>query len=128
METRHAGVEIAVAGRPATIADGVATARVTEGLGAIAVRGEAERYRPGVRLRVLGQPETDGRWRATDREIPKWYTEDFDDRAWPQAAIDRDGLAWPKGSRAQVACFRKVLLWNEAHHALDRCILPRTKE
>ncbi len=128
VEARQADIAIAVAGRPVAITDGVATARVIEGLSAITVRAEAKGYRPGVRLRVLDQPETDGRWRATDREIPDWYTDDFDDRAWPQAAIDRDGFAWPKDSRAQVACFRQVLLWNEAHHGPDRCILPRTKE
>jgi len=128
VETRQAKVEIAVAGRPVAITDGVATARLTEGLATIAVRAEAKGYRPGVRLRVLDQPETDGRWRTTDRESPGWYTEDFDDRTWPNAAVDRDGFAWPKAERVQVACFRQVVLWNEAHYGPDRCILPRTKE
>ncbi|MEI6239052.1 MAG: hypothetical protein WCR51_01550 [Planctomycetia bacterium] len=128
VEVRQAKVEIAIAGRPAAITDGVAAARVTEGLATVAVRAEATGYRPGVRLRVLDQPETNGRWRATDGEFPDWYAEDFDDRAWPQAPIDRDGFAWPKASRAQVACFRQVLLWNESHHGPNRCILPRTHE
>ena len=128
VETRQAQVEIAVAGRPVAIIDGVATARVAEGLATIAVRAASKGYRPGVRLRVLDQPETDDRWRATDKESTNWHTEDFDDRAWPQAAVDRDGFAWPKEDRAQVACFRQVVLWNEAHFGPDRCILPRTKE
>jgi len=128
VDTRQAQVEIAVAGRPVAITDGVATARVTEGLATIAVRAESKGPRPGVRFRVLDQPETDGRWRATDRESPDWHTEDFDDRAWPQAAVDREGFAWPKAGRAKVACFRQVVLWNEAHHGPDRCILPRTRE
>jgi hypothetical protein len=128
VETRQAHVEIAVAGRPVAITNGVATARITEGLSAIAVRAESKGYRPGVRFRVLDQPETDGRWRATDRELPDWYADDFDDRAWPQATVDREGFAWPKADRAQVACFRQVILWNEAHHGPDRCILPRTRE
>ena len=128
VETRQAQVEIAVAGQPVAITDGVATARVTEGLATIAVRAESKGYSPGVRLRVLDQPETDGRWRATDKVFPDWYTEDFDDRTWTQAAFDRDGFAWPKAGRAQAACFRQVVLWNEAHHGPDRCILPRTRE
>jgi hypothetical protein len=127
VDTRDAAVEIAVAGRPVAIADGVATARVAEGLAVIAVRATANGYRPGVRLRVLDQPETDGRWRATDREAQGWHTAEFDDRAWPQAVIGRDGFAWPAVERARSACFRQVLLWNEAHHGPDRCILPRTR-
>lgn len=127
VDAREAAVEIAVAGRPVPIVDGVATARVAEGLAAIAVRATATGYRPGVRLRVLDQPETDGRWRATDREAPGWHTAEFDDRAWPQAVIGRDGFAWPAAERARSACFRQVLLWNEAHHGPDRCILPKTR-
>jgi hypothetical protein len=128
VETRQAEVELAVAGRPVAITDGLATARVTEGLTAIAVRAQATGDRPGVRLRVLDQPETDGRWKATDREFPDWHTADFDDRTWPQAAADRDGFAWVKAGRAKVAYFRQVVLWNEAHYGPDRCILPRTRE
>lgn len=128
VESRQSKVEIAVSGRPVAITDGVATARVTEGLAAIAVRAESKGYRPGVRLRVLDQPETDGRWRAKDSEEADWHAVEFDDRTWPQAPIDRDGFAWSKADRAQVACFRQVVLWNEAHHGPDRCILPKTRE
>jgi len=127
VEARNAAVEIAVAGRPAKIADGVATARIAEGLTTIAVRAAATGSRPGVRLRVLDQPETDGRWRAQDRETKGWHTAEFDDRKWPQAFIGRDGFAWAAGEQARTACFRQVLLWNEAHHGPDRCILPRTR-
>lgn len=128
VEARQANVEILVAGRPVAIASGVATARVVEGLSTVAVRASATGYRPGVRIRVLDQPETDGRWRASDGEAPGWYTAEFDDRPWPPATVARDGFAWAKDERAKTAFFRQVLLWNEAHHGPDRCLLPRTRE
>lgn len=127
VDARQAEVEVAVAGRVVPLVGGIATARMTEGLTAIAVRGAATGYRPGVRLRVLGQPETDGRWRAVDREPAGWHTADFDDRHWPEAVAGRDGFAWAAAARARSACFRQVLLWNEAHYGPDRCILPKAR-
>lgn len=127
VDARQAEVEVAVGGRVVPLADGVATARITEGLTTIAVRAAATGYRPGVRLRVLGQSETDDRWRAVDREPSGWHTAEFDDRDWPTAVAGRDGFAWAAAARARTACFRQVLLWNEAHYGPDRCILPKTR-
>ncbi len=128
VEARQADVEISVAGRPVAVADGVATARVPEGLVAIAARATATGDRPGLRLRVLGQPETNGRWRASPQESAGWHTAEFDDRAWTAPVMDNKGFAWAKAARPRQALFRQVLLWNESHHGPDRCILPRTRE
>lgn len=128
VQARQADVEIAVSGRRVPLTDGIASARVSEGLSSIAVRATATGYRPGVRFRVLDQSEADGRWRVSDREAPGWHTVEFDDRKWPRASFDDAGFAWSNAPRAKVACFRQVLLWNEAHYGPDRCILPMTRE
>ncbi len=128
VQARQADVEVAVSGRPAEIVNGVAAARASEGLVSVAIRATATGYRPGVRFRILEHPEADGRWRASDAEAEGWHTVDFDDRAWPTPAVDKAGFAWSNAARAKVACFRQVLLWNEAHYGPDRCILPKVRE
>lgn len=128
VQTRQADVEVAVSGRPAKIANGVAVARASEGLVSVAIRATATGYRPGVRFRILEHPETDGRWRASDTEAEGWHKVDFDDRAWPTPAVDKAGFSWSHAARAKVACFRQVILWNEAHYGPDRCILPKVRE
>jgi hypothetical protein len=128
VETRQADVELIVAGRPVAIADGIATAHMAEGLVPIAARAAATGYRPGVKIRVLGNPEADGRWRASDQDASGWQTVEFDDRPWPTPFVDRTGFAWTKNERSKRVCFRQVLLWNEAPHGPDRCLLPRARD
>lgn len=128
VQARQADVEVAVSGKPAKIVDGVAVARAPEGLVSVAIRATATGNRPGVRFRILEHPEADGRWRVADTEPVGWHTVDFDDRAWPTAVVDKTGFAWTNSARAKVACFRQVLLWNEAHYGPDRCILPKVRE
>jgi hypothetical protein len=128
VQARQADIEVAVSGRPAKIVNGVAIARASEGLVSVAIRATATGYRPGVRFRILEHPEADGRWRASDAEAEGWHTVDFDDRDWPTPAVDKAGFAWSNAARAKVACFRQILLWNEAHYGPDRCILPKVRE
>lgn len=128
VQARQADVEVAVSGRPAKIVNGVAVAPASEGLVSVAVRATAKGYRPGVRFRILEHPEADGRWRVSDAEAEGWHTVDFDDRAWPTPTVDKAGFSWCNAANAKVACFRQVLLWNEAHYGPDRCILPKVRE
>jgi hypothetical protein len=128
VQARQADVEVAVSGRPAKLVNGVAIARASEGLVSMAIRATATGYRPGVRFRILEHPEADGRWRTSDTDAEGWHTVDFDDRAWPMLAVDKTGFAWSSSAKNKVACFRQVLLWNQAHYGPDRCILPKVRE
>jgi hypothetical protein len=124
----QADVELFVGGKPVAITDGVGTAPIQEGLVGVTVRATAAGARPRVRMRVLGESEAAGRWRVADREAKGWRDVGFDDRAWPVAKTDPSGFMWSSATRAKVACFRQVLLWNEFHHGPNRCILPRVNE
>ena len=124
----QADAEVFIGGRPVALDGGVAVAQVSEGMAAIAVKATARGYRPRVRFRIIGHPETDGRWRVSSRDAAGWSDVDFDDRNWPLASSDADGFMWTSSAKAGVACFRQVLLWNERHYGPDRCILPMVKE
>jgi hypothetical protein len=124
----QADAELFVGGRPVKIADGVGTAPIEEGLVGVAVRATPAGARPRVRMRVIDHPEADGRWRVSDRETPGWQDVGFDDGAWAVARPDPAGFMWAQATRARVAVFRQVLLWNEAPYGPNRCILPRASE
>ncbi len=124
----QADAELFVGGKPVKIADGVGEALIEEGLVGVAVRATAAGARPRVRMRVIGQSEADGRWRVSDRETPGWQDVEFDDVAWAVARPDPAGFMWANATRARVAVFRQVLLWNEFPHGPNRCILPRATE
>jgi hypothetical protein len=124
----QADAELFVGGRPVRIADGVGEAPIQEGLVGVTVRATATGARPRVRMRVIGQSEADGRWRVSDREAPGWQDVGFDDGAWAVARPDPAGFMWAQATRARVAVFRQVLLWNEAPYGPNRCILPRASE
>lgn len=124
----QADAELFVGGRPVRLTEGVGTVQIQEGLVGLAVRATATGSRPRVRMRVIGHSEADGRWRVSDRESAGWQDVAFDDQTWPVARADSAGFMWAAATRARVAVFRQVLLWNQAAHGPDRCILPRVTE
>lgn len=128
VQTFHANAELFVSGKPVKITDGVGSAPIEEGLVGVGVRATPAGAWPRVRIRVIGHPETDGRWRASDRETPGWQDVGFDDGAWAIARADPSGFMWSQATRAKVAVFRQLLLWNEAPYGPNRCILPRVRE
>lgn len=101
-------------------------ADIREGLNVVALLANSRGTRPGVGIRIVGHPETDGRWRVGGQAENGWLSATFDDRAWPVAATHRDRMVW--GASRGRACFRQVLLWNEAHDGPNRCLNPLIKE
>jgi hypothetical protein len=126
--------EVFANGKPVSLTDGVGSVTIREGLVALAIRATPAAANAGIRLRIAGHPETDGRWRSTLSRDEKWQSADLDDTDWPVVAIDKEGFMWSPDSRAvsqtmaNEVCFRQVLLWNESHTGPNRCILPIARE
>jgi hypothetical protein len=127
-------VEVFASGKSVPIKDGAGSVTIREGLVALAIRATPSGVNAGVRLRIEGHPETDGRWRATSKASDQWLEVGADDREWPTVVSDDDGFMWysdAKGfarTQRKDVCFRQVLLWNETHCGPNRCILPLARE
>jgi hypothetical protein len=132
-ERQIRSAEVFANGRPVQLARGVGSVTIREGLVALAVRAVPTGPNPGIRIRIGGHPETDGRWRATLTRDGNWQAVDLDDSGWPVVAIDKEGFMWSPEwqgvarTKATEACFRQVLLWNETHYGPNHCILPRAR-
>jgi hypothetical protein len=127
-------VEVFANGKPVPVKNGLGSVTIREGLVALAIRTAPSGMNAGVRLRIEGHPETDGRWRATSRAGDQWLEVGADDREWPTVSSDDDGFMWSSDGRSSArtqrddVCFRQVLLWNETHCGPNRCILPLARE
>jgi len=126
LRTRDADATLYVNGKEVTLgAEGLA-AHIREGLNVIAVSVVSRGKRPGVGIRMPDHSETDGRWRVGAPDNEDWLNATFDDRAWRVVSAPKDGMMW--GADRGRACFRQVLLWNEAHDGPNRCLNPLIKE
>jgi len=135
LELRQVGsAEVSVNGQPVSLNQGVGSVTIREGLAALALRAMPSGSKPGLRLRLKGHPETDGRWRATLTPEAQWQEAAYDDRGWHSVASDDDGYMWTADVKrlarapAKEAYFRQVVLWNETHAGPNRCILPMARE
>jgi len=128
VKTRNASALLHVAGKPVDLVDGAGVAEIAEGLACVAVQAEAKGENPGVAVKIVGHPETDGRWRVAAQEQPDWTKADFDDARWQQVAPAPDGMAWTNGDGAKTVLLRQVLLWNQTHYGPNRCIVPPVRE
>ncbi|MCK5801485.1 MAG: hypothetical protein KAI66_01570 [Lentisphaeria bacterium] len=126
LKTRDADAILYVNGKKATPGPDGFSADLREGLNVVAVSAVSRGKRPGVGIRIADHPETDGRWRVGTNEDEGWLNATFDDQAWPVVSVPKDGLMW--GADDGQACFRQVLLWNEAHDGPNRCLNPLIKE
>lgn len=126
--------EVVVNGQPVPLNQGAGSVVIREGLASLAIRAMPSGGNPGVRLRIQGHPETDGRWRGTSTPDAQWQEATFDDRAWPAVGNDDDGFMWTSDIRRLARApkketyFRQVVLWNETHFGPNRCILPMARE
>jgi hypothetical protein len=135
LEERHVrATEVFANGRPVPLDRGVGSVTIREGLVTLAVRADATGPRAGIRFRIEGHPETDGRWRSTLNRGENWQAADLKDFGWPIVAIDKEGFMWSpewqgvSRTTGNEACFRQVLLWNDTHLGPQRCILPQSRE
>jgi len=128
LQTRDASATVLVNGEVITVQPGQRLpTRIQEGVTIFGIDAQAQGPNPGVKLRIAGDPQTDGRWRASGQDAPAWGTRDFDDNQWPMAAPDAGGFLWVPGG-AQRALLRQAVLWNASHDGPDRCINPLIKE
>ncbi|OGV67643.1 MAG: hypothetical protein A3K19_14675 [Lentisphaerae bacterium RIFOXYB12_FULL_65_16] len=128
LEARDAVVKLFVDGEAVAVQPGQPLpVRIREGVTIFGIDAEAKGPNPGVKVRIAGDPLTDGRWRASGQDVPAWVTRDFDDSAWPLAAPDAAGFLWGPGG-APRALLRQAVLWNAGHDGPDRCINPLIKE
>ena len=116
-----------VNGRAVEEDKGALEASIREGLTVVGVAAVADGAKPGVRVRIAGHPETDGRWRATATPADKWLALDFDDRAW-QMAADAQGFMWAPGPGASQVRFRQIVLWSRTHDGPLPCLQPRVRQ
>ena len=127
VETRGATAALFVGGKPVGLTNGVGTVEISEGLAPIAVKAQMKGENPGVLVKILGHPETDGRWRVGTEEVEGWTTAQFNDSKWQVASAAPDGYIWHSEGGAGSA-LRQVILWNETHYGPNRCIVPPVKE
>lgn len=129
LQTRDAVARLLVDGEAVTAAPAgqPAIARIREGVTLIGIDVQAHGPNPGVKVRIAGDPLTEGRWRASGQEAPGWAARDFDDSPWLLAARDAAGFLWVSGGGPR-ARFRQTILWNAGHDGPDRCINPLLKE
>lgn len=128
------GTEAFVNGKQVVLESGIGSVKIREGLQTLAVRASPTGINAGIRFRIQGQPETDGRWRSTATPPQQWLLPTLNDDGWPIVDVDKDGFMWapdwrgtPRG-QATAFCFRQVILWNETHFGPNRCILPQARE
>ena len=79
-------------------------------------------------MRLVGHPETNGRWRAGTAPDDTWQQVEFDDRAWKVTAVATDGFMWAADAAAPQVSFRQLVIWNEKHDGPMTCIQPRVRE
>ncbi len=135
LESRQArDVEVLANGKPVALTRNIGRFEIEEGLVSLAVRAVPTGINAGIRLRLEGHPEIEGRWRASSRADPDWQLSDFDDRSWPVVTSDKEGYMWSsdwKGfsrTKPSEMFFRQILLWNDTHFGPNRCILPQAKK
>lgn len=125
----NADVSLFVSGQPADLgSDGVARARIAEGVIPVAVKAQAKDERPGVWLKIEGHPETDGRWRIGTEEKAGWHSTDFNDTRWQVATPSADAFVWGKDPNTGTILLRQVIVWNKTHYGPNRCLVPPVKE
>ena len=129
VDTRQArDVAVWVNGQAIAATDGRWPVRLVEGLNVVGMTARAEGKAAGLRLRIAGQPEMEGRWRVGAAADDAWKAPAFDDRSWPKAETDAGGyLRIPEGSTGGV-CFRQLVLWSEHHYGGLPCIQPKVRE
>ena len=129
IKARNAQVSLFVGGKPVGLTNGVGTVEISEGLAPIAVKAQMKAENPGVLVKVLGHPETDGRWRVGSEEAEGWTTAQFNDSKWQVATPAPDGYIWHgEGAVGSALLLRQVILWNKTHYGPNRCVVPPVKE
>ena len=121
-------VALFVNGQSVKEVDAKLAASIREGLSVIGVSAVADGKNPGVKIRIVGNPETDGRWRGGTPSDDKWLAADFDDRSWKSITVTDDGYMWAAEPSIAKVCFRQLLLWNEKHYGTMPCLHPQVRE
>ncbi|MCK9414729.1 MAG: hypothetical protein M0Q53_20680, partial [Prolixibacteraceae bacterium] len=128
IQNRHAIPELYIHGKEVRVSSGKYSATIKEGLNIIGLKVKVNGQTPGMRISIPGQPELESRWRVGTATDDSWLKEAFDDRAWKQAQIDKDGyLIVPEGSAGTV-CFRQIILWGDNHYSGLPSIQPKVRE